>query len=70
MIQEAHVFQHKYSGVQIFVYHVTDEIQAKQKFAGIVNDSDDWIYLGKKSVINSQLQYVIQIKVLYLFMFN
>lgn len=53
MIQEAHVFQHKYSGVQIFVYHVTDEIQAKQKFAGIVNDSDDWIYLGKKSVINS-----------------
>lgn len=53
MIAEAHVFQHKYTGVQIFVFHVDNEIQAKQKFTDIVNDVDSWIYLGKKAVINS-----------------
>ena len=53
MIVEAHVFQHNYTGVQIFVFHFVNEIQAKQKFTDIVNDADDWIYLGKKSVNNS-----------------
>ena len=53
MINEAHVFRHKYTGVQIYVFYVENEVKAKQKFTDIVNDSDDWIYLCKKSVINS-----------------
>lgn len=66
MIVKAHVFQHNYTGVQIFVFHFVNEIQAKQKFTDIVNDADDWIYLGKKSVNNSQIQFGIRLKVLSL----
>lgn len=49
---EAHVFQEKYTGVQIFVFHCVDSLSAKSKFATIVNDSDNWVFLGKKTVIN------------------
>lgn len=52
MTTEAHVFQHKYIGVQIFVFHVTDEITAKSRFQDVVLDVDLWIYLGVKQVIN------------------
>ena len=48
----AYVFQNKFSGVQIFVYHSANEIQAKQKFYEDVIEIEDWVYIGKKSVIN------------------
>lgn len=49
---EAHVFQEKYTGVQMFVFHCVDSTQAKSKFAKVVIDSDNWVYLGTKTVIN------------------
>ena len=52
MTTEAHVFQHKFTGVQMFVYHTSDEITAKHKFSDVVLDVDLWIYLGLKQVIN------------------
>ena len=44
----AHVFQHKYRGVQIFVYHCIDEDSARWKFTELVYNIDNWQYLGKK----------------------
>lgn len=49
---QAHVFQHKYTGVQIFVFHVENQLKANQKFAAIVVDDRDWLYLGLKQVLN------------------
>jgi len=31
-ITEAHVFQHKYNGVQMLVFHLENEIRAREKF--------------------------------------
>lgn len=47
----AHSFQEKFTGVQIFVFHCKDEIQAKSKFSTLVVNSDNWIYLGEKQVL-------------------
>lgn len=47
----AHVFQHKYTGVQIFVFHVEDEVSAKMKFYNIVTEHTDWVYLCIKQVL-------------------
>jgi len=47
-MNEAHVFQHKYTGVQIFVYHCNSELIARAKFVNSVYDDHDWIYLCKK----------------------
>lgn len=47
----AHVFQHKFSGVQIFVYHEKDQVSAKQQFYKIVVEHTDWMYLGTKQVL-------------------
>lgn len=49
---EAHVFQENYTGVQMFVFHCVDSVQAKSKFASVVINSNNWTYLGKKTVIN------------------
>lgn len=49
---EAHVFQEKYTGLQMFVYHCVDSDIAKSILASIVINSDNWVYLGKKTVIN------------------
>ena len=49
MINEAHVFQHKYTGVQTFVYHAKDEQQAKREVDLVVKEPDNWIYLCKKT---------------------
>ena len=51
-MNEAHVFQHKYTGVQIFVYHCNDEIDARYKFINLVISYSDWEYLGKKVANN------------------
>lgn len=48
---EAHVFQHKFGGSQMFVYHVENEVQARNKFSETVIDIKDWYYLGTKWVI-------------------
>lgn len=48
-MNEAHVFQHKYTGVQIFVYQCKNELTATLQFMSIVTDHRDWIYIGKKT---------------------
>jgi len=47
-MNKAHVFQHNTTGVQIFVYHCSDEYSAKLKFFKIVINHEDWLYLGEK----------------------
>lgn len=51
-MSDAHVFQHKYTGIQIFVFHVEDQTQAKLKFYKLVIEHTDWVYLGVKQVLN------------------
>lgn len=51
-MNEAHVFQEKYTGVQIFVYHCMNEFEARVKFYPIVIDEDNWQYIGKKIAEN------------------
>lgn len=46
----AYIFQEVYSGVQIAVYHVHTEQEAKIKFQSIVIEPDNWVYLGIKSI--------------------
>lgn len=56
-MNEAYVFQHKYTGVQIFVYHAKDIEDAKYKFKYIVIKPEDWVYLDKKiSLYTSQIK--------------
>lgn len=47
-MNKAHVFQHKYTGVQIFVYHSIDEFDAESKLVGLVINTDNWQYIGEK----------------------
>ena len=47
-MNKAHVFQHQFTGVQIFVYHKPDQYHAKLELFSIVDNHRDWIYLGKK----------------------
>ena len=47
-MKKADVFQHKFTGVQIFVYHAKDEHDARIQFWNLVNDVESWIYLGQK----------------------
>jgi len=49
MKNKAHVFQHRTSGLQMFVYHQPSEDLAKSELYGIVANSSDWIYLGQKT---------------------
>ncbi len=51
-MNDAYVFQHRYTGVQIFVFHAIDEISAKKKFYKDVVEHNNWIYLGIKTVLN------------------
>lgn len=48
-MNKAHVFQHKYTGVQIFIYHRTCEMTARFEFESIVIDDRDWTYIGIKT---------------------
>ena len=47
-MKEAHVFQNKYTGHQLFIYGHPDEHSARGSFGGEVFSVDNWIYLGKK----------------------
>jgi hypothetical protein len=47
-MNEAHVFQHIYTRVQIFVYHCSSIEEARNQFELLVNDSPNWNYLCKK----------------------
>lgn len=47
-MNEAHVFQHQYTGVQTFIYHKHSELQARGELYNIVCEPTYWIYLGKK----------------------
>lgn len=48
-MNETYVFQEKYSGLQIFVYHAVNEFNAKSKLTGLVINPDNWIYICKKT---------------------
>ena len=48
MMNEAHVFQHQFTGLQIFVYHKKSRDHAYGELYNIVVNPKDWIYLGKK----------------------
>jgi len=48
-MNKAHVFQHKYTGVQIFVYQQPTKYFAKLEIVGLVLSPNDWIYLGQKT---------------------
>jgi len=48
-MNKAHVFQHQFTGLQIFVYHQPNEVQAKTMLTMIVRCPVDWIYLGQKT---------------------
>jgi hypothetical protein len=47
-MNEAHVFQHKYTGIQIFVYQFNTVELAHSSLSCLVFDKNDWIYLCKK----------------------
>ena len=48
MLNNAYVFQHNTTGVQIFVYHCKSKEQARARFSFTVIDPPAWIYLGEK----------------------
>ena len=48
----AHVFQHNYTGIQIFVYHVEDRFRASVKISASGIDVSEYTYLGTKTVIS------------------
>lgn len=50
-MNEAYVFQHKYTGLQLFVYHKHSKEHAYDELEDFVLDSEDWVYLGKKVAI-------------------
>lgn len=52
-MNKAHVFQHKYTGHQMFIYgQHPDENSARDSFTGEVFNVDNWIYLGLKTAID------------------
>ncbi len=50
-MNEAHVFQHKTTGVQIFVYRKNSIEEANKELVGLVFYPENWIYLCKKVAI-------------------
>lgn len=48
IMNEAFVFQHIYSGIQLFIYHAKNMVDAREKFMSIVSNEKDWGFLGKK----------------------
>jgi len=46
---EAHVFQHKNTGLQMFVYHQPTENLARKELAQVILYVDEWIFLGMKT---------------------
>ena len=48
---EAHVFQHHYTGIQIFVYHVTNKSEATTKIYESGINANNYTYLGIKQVL-------------------
>lgn len=51
-MNKAHVFQHKYTGIQIFVYYQDSKTDAKLEFFRLVVNHEDWVYLGMKIAID------------------
>lgn len=46
---KAHVFQHKYTGLQMFVYHKRSMYDARCELSSFGLFVDDWVYLGQKT---------------------
>jgi len=47
-MNKAHVFQHKYTGLQLFVYHQPDEVTATNEVYKSMSNTNHWIYIGQK----------------------
>lgn len=47
-MNEAYVFQHGTTGVQIFIYHCISVDTARAEFINVVIDYREWIFIGKK----------------------
>ena len=52
-MNEAHVFQHVFTGVQTFIYHKRSWLQAKNALYDVVINHKYWVYLGKKVATES-----------------
>lgn len=46
---KAHVFQHCFSGLQMFVYHQPNKEAAKSELSYLVVRPSEWQYLGEKT---------------------
>lgn len=42
---KAYVFQEKYTGSQMYIWHKHNEFQAKDSFASTVINPDNWLFL-------------------------
>lgn len=47
-MKTAHVFQHKYTGIQIFIFNVQDELDAKLKILDSEICFTNYVYIGVK----------------------
>ena len=47
--KKAHVFQHCYSGLQMFVYDKPNKEAAKSELSFLGLNTIDWQYLGEKT---------------------
>ena len=50
-IIKAHVFQHKYTGAQMFIFHKNSQEQAQIVLNESVPNAEDFIYLTIKEVL-------------------
>lgn len=46
----AHRFQHKYTGLQILVWHKNSIEEARSELFGMVSVPNNWIYLDKVTI--------------------
>jgi hypothetical protein len=42
---QAHVFQEKTTGCQMYIWHCDSVVQARFKFENVVIDSNNWVFL-------------------------
>ena len=48
---QAHVFQHKFTGIEVFIYHCNSKQRAQEMLNTSVYNSKDFIYLSIKEVL-------------------
>lgn len=48
---QAHVFQHKFTGIQVFIYDCNSPKRAKEMLNTSIPNSKDFVYLSIKEVL-------------------